>query len=165
MNDIVKIENNQATTTSLDIANGTKIEHRAVLQLIKNHQERFLQFGEIISAFEMRKAQGRTTVVYQLNEAQATLLLTMMKNTPTVLDFKVTLVKAFFQARALLQTNTMSLLHQHALLQTIFDNEKGQASSYGRGLAEWKKIKDDLQSAIDKVERQLQPELPHFNDQ
>lgn len=160
MTEIVKIINHQATTTSLDVANGTNIEHRAVLQLIKNHKERFLQFGELISAFEMRKTQGRNTVVYQLNEAQATLLLTMMKNTPKVLDFKVALVKAFFQARALLQTNTMHLLHKHALLNTIFENEKGQASSCGRGLAQWKKIKDELQKAISEVELQIQPQLP-----
>lgn len=31
MTEIVKIINHQATTTSLDVANGTNIEHRAVL--------------------------------------------------------------------------------------------------------------------------------------
>lgn len=160
MKDLVKIENNQATTTSLDIASGTNIEHRAVLQLIKNHQERFLKFGQLNSAFEMRKSkQGRNTVVFQLNEAQATLLLTMMRNTPVVLDFKVALVEAFFKARELLQNNTMNLLHQHALLSTIFDNEKEQASQCGRGLAQWKKDKDALAKAIERVEQKLQPSL------
>lgn len=166
MNDIVKIINNQATTTSLDIAKGTQYEHRAVLKLIKSHKERLLKFGDLNSALEVRNpAGGRVTTYFILNETQATLLLTMMKNTPTVLDFKVILVKAFFDTRALLQTDTMTLLHKHALLCTIFDNEKEQASGFGKGLAEWKKIKDGLQTAIDKVERQLQPELPHFSQE
>lgn len=161
MTDIVKIKNNQATTTNLDIAKGTQYEHRAVLKLIKSHKERLLKFGDLNSALEVRNpAGGRVTTYFILNEAQATLLLTMMKNTPKVLDFKVALVDAFFQARALLQTDTMNLLYKHALLQTIFDNEKEQASSCGRGLAEWKKIKDGLQKAIGEVQLQIQPQLP-----
>lgn len=163
MSDIVKIINNQATTTSLDIAKGTNNEHRAVLQLIRNHRERFLKFGKLSSAFEMRNpAGGRVATYFELNEAQATLLLTMMKNTSKVLDFKVALVDAFFKARALLQTDTMSLLHRHAMLHTILDSEKGKASDCGRGLNEWKRNKDLLQKAIDDVEAQIQPQLPFY---
>ena len=165
MTDIVKIINNQATTTSLDIAKGTHNEHRTVLQLIKNHKKQFLKFGNLNSAFEMRNpAGGRVTTYFELNEAQATLLLTMMKNTPKVLDFKVALVEAFFKARALLQNETMTLLHRHALLQTVFDSKKSGASDCGRGLNEWKKTKDLLQKAIEEVEAQIQPQLPFGAD-
>lgn len=163
MSDIVKIINNQATTTSLDIAKGAGHEHRVVLKLIKSHKDRLLKFGKLNSALEVRNpAGGRVTTYFELNEAQATLLLTMMKNTSKVLDFKVALVDAFFKARALLQTDAMNLLHRHALLCTIMDGEKGKASDCGRGLNEWKRTKDLLQKAIDDVEDQIQPQLPFY---
>lgn len=165
MQNIVKIINNQATTTSLDVAKGVGNEHRAVLKLIKNHKERLQKFGQLNSALEVRNpAGGRFTTYFELNEAQATLLLTMMKNTPRVLDFKVVLVEAFFKARALLQNNTMSLLHQHAMLQMVFGSEQEKASDCGRGLAKWKKDKEALQRAIELVEAKIQPQLPFGAD-
>lgn len=168
MNDIVKIINNQATTTSLDIANGLGVQHASIIKLIKKYQDDFSETNllrfEIRPRLENQWGGGDMEIII-LDEHQATLLLTYMRNSPKVRAFKKALVKAFFDARALLQTDTMTLLHKHALLCTIFDNEKGQASDFGKGLAEWKKIKDGLQTAIDKVERQLQPELPHFSQE
>ena len=89
------------TTTSLVIAEGTQAQHRAVLQLIRQNTEDFEDFGRV--AFEMQPfetaggTQSREVAV--LNEAQATLLLTFMRNTPIVKAFKKNLVHAFFAMR------------------------------------------------------------------
>lgn len=165
MNELVVIENNQSFTTSLAIADGTKNEHRAVMQLISKHKRRFNKFG--VMTFEMYKphskgAGGRPIRVAMLNEAQATLLMTMMKNTPKVLDFKEALVDAFFKARDLLMTGQMGLLQKHAILTLALEDEKAVASECGRGLADWKRKRDGLQQAIESVERQLQPQLTGF---
>lgn len=168
MSDLVIIEGNKACTTSLAIADGTNNEHRAVLQLISRHIKRFEQFGtlEYDSAFEMRNSkrskQGRPTRVAVLNESQATLLMTMMKNTPRVLDFKVALVDAFFKARDLLMTGQMGLLQKHAILTLALGDEKDIASSCGKGLSDWKRKRDGLQAAIQSIERQIQPQLTNF---
>lgn len=88
-----------ATTTSLVIADGTENEHRTVLQLIRNNLSDFEEFGLV--AFEMRpRPQGQhggADVQYAvLNEEQATLLMTYMRNSTVVKDFKKRLVRAFY---------------------------------------------------------------------
>ena len=168
MSDLVTIEESKACTTSLAIADGTNNEHRSILQLINRHIKRFEKFGAVSynSAFQMRNSkrsqQGRPTRIAVLNEAQATLLMTMMKNTPRVLDFKVSLVDAFFKARDLLMTGQMGLLQKHAILTLALGDEKEVASSCGKGLSDWKRKRDDLNNAILKIERKIQPQLTNF---
>ncbi|WP_059036608.1 Rha family transcriptional regulator [Gordonia desulfuricans] len=92
----------EPTTTSLIVAEGTAVEHRAVLQLIRNNLADFEEFGRV--AFEMRPfataggTQHREVAV--LNEPQATLLLTYMRNSDIVREFKRNLVRAFFELRS-----------------------------------------------------------------
>ncbi|MGO2819474.1 MAG: Rha family transcriptional regulator [Brachybacterium tyrofermentans] len=83
------------TTT---VAENTGVEHRAVLQLIRRNLADFEDFGGV--AFEMRPfetaggTQNRDVAL--LNEHQATLLLTFMRNSPIVKTFKKSLVRAFY---------------------------------------------------------------------
>lgn len=103
MNDIVTIgANNAPVTTSLVIAEGTTIQHKNVLQLIRKNINDLQELGPI--AFETRKGsalpQGgfaRSTEIAILNEQQATLVFTYMRNTEPVKKFKLALVKAFFE--------------------------------------------------------------------
>lgn len=164
MSDLVIIEGNEACTTSLAIAEGTNNKHRAVLQLIKTHSDNLGEFGRV--SFEMRpfETNGGIQVrrVALLNEGQATLLMTLLKNSPRVVEFKVSLVKAFFKARDLLMTSQMGLMQKHAILTLALGDEKEIASSCGKGLAEWKQKRDSLQAAIQSIERQIQPQLTNF---
>lgn len=84
-------------TTSLIVSEGTEVEHRAVLQLIRNNLADFEEFGTL--AFQMRKSAGRPTEFAVLNEEQATLLLTYMRNSDIVRQFKKNLVRAFYELR------------------------------------------------------------------
>lgn len=81
--------------SSENVARGSDVEHRAVLQLIAKHEAKLERFGTL--AFEMRKSGGMPTRVALLNEQQATLLMTFMRNTDRVVDFKVALVKGFYE--------------------------------------------------------------------
>lgn len=98
---IVQVADGVATTTSMRIANGTQNEHRAVIQLVRDNLMDFEEFGGV--AFQMQPfdtaggTQQRTVAI--LNEEHATLLLTYMRNSDIVKDFKKRLVHAFSELR------------------------------------------------------------------
>lgn len=89
------------TTTSMRIANGTEVQHKNVMELIRNNLADFEEFGRV--AFETRPfdtaggAQSQTVAI--LNEDHATLLLTYMRNNAIVKDFKKRLVREFSALR------------------------------------------------------------------
>lgn len=88
-------------TTSMRVADGTQGEHASVLRLIRDNLADFEEFGRVgfeIAPFETAGGVQRRTVAF-LNEQQATLLLTYMRNTPVVRDFKKRLVRAFYVLR------------------------------------------------------------------
>lgn len=108
---IVQTSGDVPTTTSMRVANGTRNEHRAVLQLIRDNIADFEEFGRV--AFEMQPfstpggVQQRSVAI--LNEDHATLLLTYMRNNDVVRDFKKRLVREF------------SALRRKAAVQPAFD--------------------------------------------
>ena len=87
-----------------------------------------------------------------------------MRNTSKVRDTKKALVRAFFEARALLQSGCLSLLEQRAALCAAYESEKQQASLHGTGLNQWKHHKQGLQQAISQINLQLQPLLTGWNE-
>lgn len=92
-------QDGQLTTTSQIIAEGTESQHRAVLQLIKQNLTDFEEFGRV--AFEMQPFETaggvQTRTVAILNREQAMLLMTYMRNTQIIRDFKKRLIKAFVE--------------------------------------------------------------------
>lgn len=85
-------------TTSEIIAECAGIKHHAVKEHIRKQIVRLEQFGKV--SFKMRPLQsGQQAKDYILNEQQATLLITFLKNTEQVANFKTNLVKAFFEMR------------------------------------------------------------------
>ena len=89
-------------TTNEIIAEYAEIDRISVRKLIESHKEDLEVFG--VLSFEMTKPSkgslgGRPRKIYHLNEQQATLLITYLDNTKPVREFKVALVKAFFEMR------------------------------------------------------------------
>lgn len=160
--ELVDVENGKPVTTTLQIALGLKVAHKNVIQLVRTYLPDFQELDPL--AFKMRQGEslpqggfGHPTRYAVLTEQQATFLLTLMRNSPKVVEFKKALVKAFFHARALLQTDYFSLVQQHSSLTAVMDLEKDFASHCGKGLSIWKQKRDCLQVAIANIERQLQP--------
>lgn len=88
------------TTTSEVIANGTGLQHKNVLELIKRNLTDFEEFGPI--AFETRKGaalpQGgfaKATTVAVLNREHAMFAMTLFRNNTVVVEFKKHLIRAF----------------------------------------------------------------------
>ena len=85
-------------TTSVIIAECAGVKHHAIQEHIRKQIGRLEQFGKV--SFKMRPLQsGQQAKDYILNEQQATLLITFLKNTEQVANFKTNLVKAFFEMR------------------------------------------------------------------
>lgn len=112
-------------TTSMVVANDTGNEHRAILQLIRNNLSDFNEVGRV--AFEMQPFQtpGGTQrrEVAVLNEAASALLMTYLRNTDRVKDFKKRLVLGFFAMREELAARRSADIEprQHAELLTKAD--------------------------------------------
>lgn len=118
MNELVMYSNptDGIYTTPEIIAEYTNISRHAIMQLINNHKNKIEAFG--VLAFEMRKPLkgskgGRPTKQYRLNESQATLLITLLDNTPVVAEFKTSLVKAFYEQREELTNARIMLERNH----------------------------------------------------
>ncbi len=103
MNEIVFLSpnNKEPFTTSEVIAECCDVKHHAVQQMIQKNEKEFQSFG--LLAFEMRAVKTNRGVKYQkiyhLNEQQATLLMTFMRNSEIVKAFKVELVRQFYAMR------------------------------------------------------------------
>jgi len=98
--------NEEPFTTSEIIAECAEVDHKSVLQLIKDHSNELKQFGHLRFENENEVNKGfRGSKDYQkqsylLNEPQSTLLITFMKNSPVVVKFKVELVRQFYKMRS-----------------------------------------------------------------
>lgn len=103
MNNLVFLAPNtqEPFTTSDVIAEFAEVKHHAIQQMIQKHESDFKEFGKL--AFEMRPLpESRTkqkAKIYYLNEEQATLLMTYLKNTAQVRAFKKELVRQFYAMR------------------------------------------------------------------
>lgn len=122
MNALVTLDGGQAVTTSLVVAEGTDNDHASVIKLIRTHQASLAEFGLV--RFEIRPRlpgqHGGGDVEYaNLNEPQATLLLTMMRNSPIVLAFKVRLVKAFYAMAAQQHRDPVQVLNDPAAMRGL----------------------------------------------
>ena len=102
MNDLVFLDPNRLDaipfTTSKVIAEVTGMNHRRVKDAIRKHESTFLEFG-LLGAYETESSGGRPEEIVKLNEEQATFLMTLLKNTPTVVAFKKELVRQFYAMR------------------------------------------------------------------
>ncbi len=105
MNDLVFLDPNRLDaipfTTSKVISEVVGIEHRKIKVAIRKHKEAIETFG-ILAPYEadiQDRRRGQPEVIYKLNEEQATFLMTLLKNTPTVVAFKKELVRQFYAMR------------------------------------------------------------------
>lgn len=118
MKTLVKLENNTPITTSKIISDGVNVKHKNVVELIERHKERIEKLRGVLP-FETEKPKkgskgGRPESYYLLDELQATFLITLMKNSDIVLDFKESLVKQFIlQKQWILEQKTQKANQQY----------------------------------------------------
>lgn len=99
MNDLVYLKQDDVFTDSMVIAKGTGVAHRKIKESIRKHKNKLKEFGRLSAPYQAESSGGRPEEYYLLNEAQATFLVTLLKNTDVVVNFKAELVKQFFEMR------------------------------------------------------------------
>jgi phage regulator Rha-like protein len=153
------------------IAAHAGLVHPSIYRLVITHQERLNRFGSVRFQIEPRasgksklgRRGGDQNMVAFLNEHQATLLLTMMRNSDRVLDLKELLVSEFFRMRNEIERLRMSLYQERNALAARAAASEAKGSFGGYLLRERRTEK----SALDEEEAELallmQPSLfgPH----
>ena len=96
---LVIIMDNDIFTTSLVLAEGLNVQHHNFIKLLKKYS-----YIPELTAFETLKVstKGRAVNVAYLNELQSIIIITLMKNSPEVIKFKINLAGAFLKQRKLL---------------------------------------------------------------
>ncbi|AGN83354.1 Rha family transcriptional regulator [Pseudomonas putida] len=96
---LVTIKDGDAVTTTTVIAAGTENEHASVIALVRRYQADFEEFGRVRFEIEPFETPGgvQSREIALLDEPQATLLLTFMRNTEIVRTFKKKLVREFWE--------------------------------------------------------------------
>ena len=101
MNNLVYVKRNDVFTDSLVITKETGNQHINVKELIANYEKEFRELGTL-SVLNRESSGGRPEQYYELNEPQASFLLTLMRNSKKVVAFKLALVKEFYRMRLIL---------------------------------------------------------------
>lgn len=118
----------QPVTTSTAIAAGTEVQHKNVLELVRRYLADLEKFGLVPFKTEARLdgAHGGGAVYAVLNEQQATLLIAFMRNSTVVVDFKVALVRSFYEMRAALAGGAIAAptTMREALMLALAQEEK-----------------------------------------
>ena len=88
-----------AVTSSPVIAEGTETDHASVIKLVRTYVSDLEEFGRVRFEIQPFETSGGTQSreIALLNEQQATLILTYMRNSDIVRIFKKALVKAFWE--------------------------------------------------------------------
>lgn len=128
---------NELTTTSLAIAEGTGVQHKNVLELIRKYPDQLERFGSLEFKTRVMRGDGRGGQKGQyaiLNEPQATLLFSFMRNMPMILEFKVRLVEEFYRMREQLQSQTKApaqLTRMEILKMAVEAEERAEREEFG----------------------------------
>lgn len=110
-------------TTSLVIAEHSRNQHASIMKLIDDNAADLQEIGVI--RFEIGKPTtsenggGRPTRYAVLNESAAALLMTYLRNTPVVKDFKKRLVAGFYAMRQMLTRPESSFDLMQAMLDQL----------------------------------------------
>ncbi|WP_368641765.1 Rha family transcriptional regulator [Castellaniella ginsengisoli] len=159
---LVSVIGGEPLASSLVIARGMKARHKSVIQLIRQHAAILQEFGPL--AFEMRVVKrpqggGAPTEYAMLNEQQAALLISMMRNTDEVVAFKVRLIREFYRMRDALSQRTQNLYQQLQALVAEEVSTQVKASFGSRLMLERKYAIPDFRRRREALESQLQPPL------
>lgn len=104
MYELVELRENDVFTNSKVIAEGTNNQHSSIQRILTKYEGDFNEFGQL--RFEIRPVKySRGTneeKIYLLNEEQATLLMTYLRNNDVVRKFKKNLVRQFYKMRKFL---------------------------------------------------------------
>jgi len=119
-NNIIEIQDNKLVISHRVIAELTQNQEKTISRLIRNHLASLELFGQV--GFEIHTVRNSAGAVNEektffLNEPQATLLLTFMRNNEIVIEFKVRLVQDFYTMKKILQNQQPKVSEKYEKVQ------------------------------------------------
>lgn len=152
---IIEDPEGELRVSSLIIAGRTQREHEPILRLIRDNVSDFEEFGRVSfenGPFETRGGTQMKSFAL-LNEQQATLLITYMRNNDAVRAFKVELVKQFYAMRQALTASRQPVeLDRRQLALMVIEAEDAREAAEQRAAVESARA-DATQKILDNVER------------
>ncbi len=125
------------------IANKLDIEHESLMRNLKKFQTKIEQrFGILRFQVGEIRGRGQPEKYALLTESQATVLMTLSRNTESVVDCKLDLVAAFEKAKAIIERieptfNGQELRIKELELQLAVAQAQAEASREARNLGEF----------------------------
>ncbi|EGP7905170.1 phage regulatory protein [Campylobacter jejuni] len=120
MSNLVYSLNGGLVTDQNKISTISKVDINSIQRLIRNYKQDLECFGKL--GFELQKIAKTNKKIYFLNEQQATLLLTYMKNSESVRNAKKVLVFAFYQMKEKLRS--LEQEQEKARFKTLSDENQ-----------------------------------------
>lgn len=132
MSALILIKDGEPVTTSLAIAAGTTNTHEAVIKLVRTYTADLERFGRVRFEIQPFETAGGTQQreIALLNEQQSALVIAYMRNSEIVRQFKIALIKGFFDMRSQLSAqDSLAELppEQRALVALMVDNARIKA--------------------------------------
>lgn len=146
-------EDNEPFTTSLVIAAETGNEHASVIKLIRENAADLSEVGAL--RFEIAKGKAlpqggfaKSTEFAELDEPAAALLMTYLRNSPVVKEFKKRLIAGFFAMRQMLAGRAVEVKPLTGL-------------EYALRLVDAERRAEDERARAEKAEKQVEVEQRH----
>lgn len=125
--EIVQEKNGELLVGSDTVAENVEYEHRAVIQLIRQNIQDLEEFGRVAFQMQPFATNGGTQnkEVALLNENQAMLIITYLRNNDITKRFKINLIKAFsIMKNKLLQKQLPTPLETARMLVQVLEEKE-----------------------------------------
>ncbi|HDZ5029144.1 TPA: phage regulatory protein [Campylobacter jejuni] len=160
MNDLVYSLNGGLVTDQNKISTISKVDINSIQRLIRNYKQDLECFGEL--GFELQKIAKTNKKIYFLNEQQATLLLTYMKNSESVRNAKKVLVFAFYQMKE--KIRSLEQEQEKARFKTLNDeNRRLNSLNHHQKIGYKSQLAQQKEKYENKI-KALQYDLEHKNE-
>ena len=161
LKELVVVMDGEPLASTEVIAKGMKQQHASTIKLVRKYQVSLEEFGRV--RFEIRPfttAGGiQQREIAMLNEQQAAILISLMKNSVRVVGFKVALVREFYRMRDALRQREQSLWQQLQALIAKEGESKARASFGSRLMNERKRQIPLYRQEHTRLETMIQPSL------
>ena len=168
MNNLVNIQDNQAVTTSKQIAVVFNKHHHHVLRDIRNlisQVDDDFAKSNIGFCHEINHLQNGKPQPYYTLTKNAFVLLVMGYTDKKAMRFKLAYIQAFDAMQQALITQELSLMARYHKTLMDYENACDKASTAGRMLnLLGKKVKPHIKEMLDELQNELQPALPFGAD-
>lgn len=117
------------------IADNIGIKHKNCIELINKYDAKFRKFGHLPFQTELGyrvQGGGNSAKFVLLNEDQALFMLSLSRNTDRVVELKLKLIKAFSEARRLLDLNKTEYLPTYHALHDAIHDKAAKSSNVSR---------------------------------